>query len=205
MELGVTPLALWGSAQVLMVLTSSSMVMARRANIFLHATSMRAHSSVTSFYERHAPPALAGLLSCSVSPAVSTDPMRMCLRYPRATESVLRFPESHATTRGSVEPRPRSRALTSISALSSAIYPFILSPRRYCPPRTSPRHPLSAATHLCDAQILDPGLFVERSISAKRKERLLSSNLCIFLIFPQNDIFLYPNQKHKPRKRTKEL
>ena len=34
--LGVTPLALWGSAQVLMVLTSSSMVMARRANIFLH-------------------------------------------------------------------------------------------------------------------------------------------------------------------------
>ena len=31
--LGVTPLALWGSAQVLMVLTSSSMVMARRANI----------------------------------------------------------------------------------------------------------------------------------------------------------------------------
>jgi len=32
-ELGVTPLALWGSAQVLMVLTSSSMVMARRANI----------------------------------------------------------------------------------------------------------------------------------------------------------------------------
>jgi hypothetical protein len=32
-ELGVTPLALWGSAQVLMVLTSSSMVMERRANI----------------------------------------------------------------------------------------------------------------------------------------------------------------------------
>ena len=31
--LGVTPLALWGSAQVLMVLTSSSMVMARRENI----------------------------------------------------------------------------------------------------------------------------------------------------------------------------
>ena len=29
-------MALWGSAQVLMVLTSSSMVMARRANIFLH-------------------------------------------------------------------------------------------------------------------------------------------------------------------------
>jgi hypothetical protein len=29
----VMPLALWGSAQVLMVLTSSSMVMARRANI----------------------------------------------------------------------------------------------------------------------------------------------------------------------------
>ena len=34
MVLGVTPLALWGSAQVLMVLISSSMVMARVANIF---------------------------------------------------------------------------------------------------------------------------------------------------------------------------
>jgi hypothetical protein len=32
--LGVTPLALWGSAQVLMVLTSSSMVNLRMANIF---------------------------------------------------------------------------------------------------------------------------------------------------------------------------
>jgi len=32
--LGVTPLALWGSAQVLMVLTSSRMVIIRVANIF---------------------------------------------------------------------------------------------------------------------------------------------------------------------------
>jgi len=38
--LGVTPLALWGSAQVLMVLTSSSMVK-RRANISAHSAQGR--------------------------------------------------------------------------------------------------------------------------------------------------------------------
>ena len=51
--LGVTPLALWGSAQVLMVFTSSRMVIIRVANIFDAAKAISQSVSSSSIQHKH--------------------------------------------------------------------------------------------------------------------------------------------------------